>query len=155
MTTTAPDRLRATGLRVTRPRTAVLAVLDQAQARHEHLAVADVAGRARAVLGTVSTQAVYDCLEALADAGLARRLRPAGHPARYESRVGDNPPPLVCRACGATVDVDCAIGAAPCLTPSSTNGFVVEEAEVVFWGLCPECLIPSGAVSPAVSSNPH
>jgi Fur family ferric uptake transcriptional regulator len=107
------------------------------------------------VLGTVSTQAVYDCLEALAGAGLARRIEPAGHPARYESRVGDNHHHLVCRSCGATVDVDCAVGAAPCLTPSSSHGFLVEEAEVVFWGRCPECLTTPGTVSPASSSNPH
>jgi len=155
MTTTAPERLRAAGLRVTRPRTAMLSVLDDAQSRHEHLAVADVAERARAVLGTVSTQAVYDCLEALAGAGLARRIEPAGHPARYESRVGDNHHHLVCRTCGATVDVDCAVGAAPCLTPSSDSGFVVEEAEVVFWGRCPECSSTPDTVTPAISSNPH
>ena len=152
MTTPAPERLRAAGLRVTRPRTAMLSVLDAAQARHAHLAVADVAERARAVLGTVSTQAVYDCLEALAGAGLARRIEPAGHPARYESRVGDNHHHLVCRGCGATVDVDCAVGAAPCLTPSSSHGFALEEAEVVFWGQCPECLTP-GAASPTLQQQ--
>ncbi|WP_270886108.1 Fur family transcriptional regulator [Pedococcus sp. 5OH_020] len=133
------DRLRSAGLRVTRPRLTTLEVLDEAQARQEHLPVADVAGRVRGLLGSVSTQAVYDCLEALAGAGLVRRIEPAGHPARYESRVGDNHHHLVCRDCGATVDVDCAVGHAPCLSPTSAEGFLVDEAEVVYWGRCPGC----------------
>ncbi|WP_432512053.1 Fur family transcriptional regulator [Kineococcus sp. SYSU DK001] len=140
---TSAERLRAKGLRATQPRVVVLDVLDAARADHEHLPVARVAERARAALPTVSTQAVYDCLDALTGAGLARRIEPAGHPARYEARVGDNHHHLVCRDCGATVDVDCTSGHAPCLSPSDTAGFAVEEAEVVFWGRCPECRTPS------------
>jgi Fur family transcriptional regulator, stress-responsive regulator len=144
---TGAERLRASGLRATRPRLAVLEVLQDARAAQEHLAVAEVVTRARRRLGALSTQAAYDCLEALAEAGLARRIEPAGHPSRYEARVGDNHHHLVCRACGHTVDVDCAVGATPCLTPSTTAGFVVDEAEVVFWGTCPACA--AGAAVPA------
>jgi Fur family transcriptional regulator, stress-responsive regulator len=134
------ERLRAAGLRVTRPRLAVLAVLDEARDRADHLAVTKIVAATRARLGDVSTQAVYDCLEALSRAGLARRVETAGSPARYESRVGDNHHHLVCRGCGHTVDVDCAVGPTPCLQPSVTPaGFTVDEAEVVFWGLCPDC----------------
>jgi Fur family ferric uptake transcriptional regulator len=93
----------------------------------------------RAAAGTVSTQAVYDCLAAMTRAGLLRRIEPAGSPARYETRVGDNHHHVVCRACGATQDIDCAVGAAPCLQPEDAGGFVVDEAEVTYWGLCPAC----------------
>ena len=147
------ERLRASGLRVTRPRLAVLEVLQDARAGHEHLPVAEVVSRARERLATLSTQAAYDCLEALAAAGLARRIEPAGHPSRYEARVGDNHHHLVCRACGHTVDVDCVVGSPACLTPSTTAGFVVDEAEVVFWGLCPACA-PSAAV-PTARATPR
>lgn len=143
--------LRAAGLRVTRPRAAVLEVLDQALHRHEHLSAATVAERARARIGHLSTQAAYDCLDALTAAGLARRIEPAGHPVRYEARVGDNHHHLVCRRCGSTADVDCTVGAAPCLTPSDTLGFRVDEAEVIFWGLCPSC---SGGTGAAPSRPP-
>jgi Fur family transcriptional regulator, stress-responsive regulator len=139
MTTSAASRLRDHGLRVTRPRTTVLEVLDDATTGQQHLTAAEVAGRSRQRLGTVSLQGVYDCLEVLVDAGLARRIEPAGHAARYEGRVGDNHHHLVCRGCGRTVDVDCAVGAAPCLTASDTAGFAIDEAEVVFWGRCPDC----------------
>ncbi|WP_432486865.1 Fur family transcriptional regulator [Kineococcus sp. SYSU DK018] len=135
----AEDRLRDRGLRATRPRTVVLQVLDAAAAGAEHLAVAQVVDRARTALPAVSTQAVYDCLDALTRAGLARRIEPAGHPTRYEARVGDNHHHLVCRECGRTVDVDCTVGPSPCLAPSDTAGFAVDEAEVVFWGRCPDC----------------
>lgn len=118
---------------------AVLEVLDEAQTGHDHLTVAVVADRARARLGTVSTQAVYDCLGALTTAGLVRRIEPAGHPALFETRVDDNHHHLVCRGCGLTTDVDCVAGAAPCLEPSRRDGFLVDEAEVIFWGLCPDC----------------
>ena len=132
-------RLRAGGLRVTRPRLAVLAVLEDARATHRHLPVTSIAEQARQRAGALSTQAVYDCLEALARAGLVRRIEPAGSPARYEARVGDNHHHLVCRRCGETADVDCVVGAAPCLTPDTAAGFVVDEAEVIFWGLCGSC----------------
>jgi Fur family transcriptional regulator, stress-responsive regulator len=127
--------LRAAGLRVTAPRRAVLDWLTG----HPHATVEAIGAGVRAELGAVSTQAVYDVLAACAGAGLVRRVEPAGHPARYERRVGDNHHHLVCRVCGVTVDVECAVGAAPCLDPSDARGFAVDEAEVVFWGRCPAC----------------
>ncbi|MFC7247060.1 Fur family transcriptional regulator [Catellatospora aurea] len=127
--------LRARGLRVTRPRLAVLDILGQGG----HLEVEEITRQARQRLDSVSTQAVYDVLGALARAGLARRIEPAGSPARYEARSGDNHHHIVCRGCGAIADVDCAVGAAPCLDPSQTHGFALDEAEVTYWGLCPSC----------------
>ncbi|MBD7919471.1 transcriptional repressor [Cellulomonas sp. Sa3CUA2] len=132
---TDTDLLRQHGLRVTAPRLAVLDALEG----HAHLDADAVLQRVRTAVPTVSVQAVYDVLHALSDAGLLRRIEPAGHPARYERRTGDNHHHVVCRACGAVDDVDCAVGHAPCLTPSSTSGFAVETAEVTFWGLCPTC----------------
>jgi Fur family ferric uptake transcriptional regulator len=127
--------LRDHGLRVTRPRIAVLEVL----AEGGHFEVDEIANRVRSRLETVSMQAVYDVLGALARVGLARRIEPAGSPALYERRVGDNHHHVVCRGCGAIGDVDCSVGEAPCLEPSNTHGFVIDEAEVTFWGLCPAC----------------
>ncbi|MBN6035179.1 Fur family transcriptional regulator [Amycolatopsis sp. 195334CR] len=127
--------LRAAGLRVTAPRVAVLEWL----AEHPHTTADQVAAGVRERLGSVSTQAVYDVLGACAGAALVRRIEPAGHPARFETRTGDNHHHLVCRTCGRTEDVDCVHGEAPCLEPSATAGFRVDEAEVVFWGLCPDC----------------
>jgi Fur family transcriptional regulator, stress-responsive regulator len=141
-------RLRQAGLRVTKPRLAVLDVLSRAGAAHRHLSAADVAQQARRQLESLSTQAVYDCLDALTAAGLLRRIEPAGSPARYESRVADNHHHLVCRSCGVVTDVDCIVGSAPCLEPSDSFGFVVDEAEVVFWGLCPEC--SANSLTPSV-----
>ena len=132
---TGEDLLREHGLRVTRPRLAVLEVLTEGG----HLEVEDIANKARTRLDSVSTQAVYDVLGALSRAGLARRIEPAGSPARYESRVGDNHHHIVCRGCGAIADVDCAVGERPCLSPGDAQGFVLDEAEVTFWGLCPDC----------------
>lgn len=132
---TDTDLLRQHGLRVTAPRLAVLDALEG----DAHLDADEVLQRVRVGLPTVSVQAVYDVLHALSDAGLLRRIEPAGHPARYERRVGDNHHHVVCRGCGAVDDVDCAVGHAPCLVPSSTSGFAVEAAEVTFWGLCPTC----------------
>jgi len=133
---TLRESLRHAGLRVTAPRLAVLtAVLGKGQHRDAE-AIADAA---RTQLGALSTQAVYDNLHILEGAGLVRRIQPSGHPARYEARVGDNHHHIVCRRCGVTADVDCTVGAAPCLEPSGDHGFVVEEAEVIFWGLCPQC----------------
>lgn len=129
------DQLRATGLRVTGPRLAVLAVLDDGG----HHDVDEITDRVRKRLGSVSTQAVYDVLSALTLAGLARRIAPAGSRALFEARVGDNHHHVVCRGCGATADVDCAVGEPPCLDPSQTHGFVLDEAEVTFWGRCPRC----------------
>jgi Fur family ferric uptake transcriptional regulator len=133
------QRLRQVGLRVTRPRVAVLGVLEDARSDAEHLLVNDIVVRTRARAGDVSVQTVYDCLEAFSRTGVVRRVETAGSPARYESRVGDNHHHLVCRDCGAIVDVDCVVGEAACLRPSSDHGFVVDEAEVTFWGLCPSC----------------
>ncbi|WP_432985359.1 Fur family transcriptional regulator [Dactylosporangium sp. CA-233914] len=130
------DLLRARGLRVTRPRLAVLEVLENSRG---HLDVEQIAAQVRQRLDTVSTQAVYDVLSALSRAGLARRIEPAGSPARYEARVGDNHHHVVCRGCGEIADVDCAVGDTPCLAPSQAHGFVLDEAEVTFWGLCPAC----------------
>lgn len=127
--------LRSRGLRLTKPRLAVLAVL----AGGGHLEVDEIARRVRERIDSVSTQAVYDVLGALCRAGLARRIEPAGSPARYEARVGDNHHHVVCRGCGAVADIDCAVGYAPCLDPSTAHGFEVDEAEVTFWGLCPTC----------------
>ena len=127
--------LRDAGLRVTGPRLAVLGALRE----HPHATVDAIAAAARARSGSVSTQTVYDALRALAAAGLARRIEPAGSPARFEARVGDNHHHLVCRVCGAVADVDCAVGHTPCLIPGDAAGFVVDEADVTFWGLCPAC----------------
>lgn len=135
-THTLRHSLHRAGLRVTAPRLAVLtAVLGEGQ----HRDVEAIADAARKQLGALSTQAVYDNLRILETAGLVRRIQPSGHPARYEARVGDNHHHIVCRRCGATADVDCIVGAAPCLEPSADHGFVVEEAEIIFWGLCPQC----------------
>lgn len=127
--------LRGASLRVTRPRVAVLAAVYE----HPHADTAAIIGSVRAELGEVSNQAVYDVLRALTDAGLVRRIHPPGSVARYESRVGDNHHHLVCRSCGAITDVDCVVGGAPCLTPADDHGYVILEAEVIHWGLCPAC----------------
>lgn len=129
------DLLRSKGLRVTRPRLAVLEVLSGGG----HLDVEEITDRVRGRIDSVSTQAVYDVLGALARAGLARRIEPAGGPARFEARAGDNHHHVVCRGCGEVADVDCVLGQAPCLDPDATHGFEIDEAEVTFWGLCPDC----------------
>ncbi|WP_232806709.1 Fur family transcriptional regulator [Geodermatophilus chilensis] len=136
--------LRAVGLRVTRPR---LAVLDAVHA-NPHVDTEALIGAARARLGAVSHQAVYDVLQVLTDRGLVRRIQPQGSVARYEARVGDNHHHLVCRSCGAISDVDCATGEPPCLSPAGGEGFVVDEAEVIYWGRCRSC-----AAGRATSSN--
>jgi Fur family transcriptional regulator, stress-responsive regulator len=128
-------QLRQSGLRVTRPRVAVLTVLGD----HPHTDTDTIIRRVREVAGDVSHQAVYDVLRALTDAGLVRRLQPAGSVARYELRVGDNHHHVVCRSCGAIADVDCAVGHAPCLGASDDHGFAIDEAEVIYWGTCPDC----------------
>ncbi|MEU4215774.1 Fur family transcriptional regulator [Actinoplanes sp. NPDC026623] len=128
-------RLRAASLRVTEPRLAVLAALRD----HPHVDTDTVLALVRADHPAVSRQAVYDVLRALTDARLVRRIRPAGTTARYESRVADNHHHAVCRRCGAITDVDCIAGTSPCLTASDDHGFAVDEAEVVYWGTCPDC----------------
>jgi Fur family transcriptional regulator, stress-responsive regulator len=127
--------LREVALRVTRPRVAVL----EAVHAHPHADTDAIIRAAREDLPDVSHQAVYDVLRALTDAGLVRRIQPAGSVARYEARIGDNHHHVVCRSCGAIEDVDCAVGHAPCLTASDDHDFVIDEAEVVYWGLCPSC----------------
>jgi Fur family ferric uptake transcriptional regulator len=127
--------LRESRLRVTRQRVAVLEVLSE----HPHADTDSVIRRVREAAGDISHQAVYDVLRALTDAGLLRRIQPAGSVARYEVRVGDNHQNVVCRSCGAIADVDCAVGHAPCLTASDDHGFAIEQAEVTYWGTCPDC----------------
>jgi Fur family ferric uptake transcriptional regulator len=141
METNWTHRLRDAGLRVTRPRLSVLTVL----ADHPHADADAIVTGARAHHPSLSPQTVYGVLDALVSAGLARRIEPAGAPALFELRVGDNHHHLVCRSCGAVADVDCAVGAAPCLSPSDAAGFVVDEAEVVFWGLCRDCRTTAAA----------
>ena len=129
------DQLRAASLRVTQPRLAVLTALRD----HPHVDTDTVIALVRADHPTVSHQTVYDVLRALTEAGLVRRIQPAGATARYESRVSDNHHHVVCRSCGAIADVDCAVGQAPCLAASEDHGFVIDEAEIVYWGTCPDC----------------
>jgi Fur family transcriptional regulator, stress-responsive regulator len=132
-------QLRTADLRVTRPRVAVL----EAVHSHPHADTETILSAVRSGLPDVSRQAVYDVLNALTAVGLVRRIQPLGMVARYESRVGDNHHHVVCRSCGVIADVDCAVGDAPCLTPSdednALDGFVLDEAEVIYWGLCPDC----------------
>src|SRR3954469_7888602 len=128
--------LRGVSLRITRPRVAGLAAVHE----HPHTDTHAIIDRVRGELGGVSQQAVYDVLQALTDPRLLRRIQPPGSVARYESRVGDNHHHVVCRSCGAIEDVDCAVGTAPCLTPFDDHGFVIDEAEVIYRGVCPDCL---------------
>ncbi|MFD6160572.1 Fur family transcriptional regulator [Nocardia sp. NPDC060256] len=137
--------LRGAALRVTAPRLAVLTAVHA----HPHADTDTILGHVRQTLGAVSHQAVYDVLRALTAAKLLRRIQPMGTVARYETRVGDNHHHLVCRSCGVIVDVECAVGEAPCLTAADDNGFVLDEAEVIYWGLCPAC-----AALPASLPNP-
>lgn len=130
------DLLRQHGVQVTAQRLAVL----RAVSGRPHGTADDIAETVRAEIGTISRQAVYDALGVLADKGLVRRIQPAGSPARYEDRVADNHHHLICRACGQMVDVDCAVGDTPCLTAADDSGYEIDEAEVIYWGRCPECL---------------
>ena len=132
--------LRGAALRVTRPRVAVLSAVHD----HPHADTDSIIRAVRGDLGEVSHQAVYDVLRALTAAGLLRRIQPSGSVARYESRVGDNHHHVVCRSCGAIADVDCAVHSAPCLAASNDHGFTIDEAEVTYWALCPDC---AGATS--------
>ncbi|MEU9167563.1 Fur family transcriptional regulator [Streptomyces sp. NPDC048420] len=127
--------LRGAGLRVTAARVALLETVRAG----DHLAADAIATGVRDRLGHISLQAVYEALHSLNAAGLVRRIEPPGSPARFEGRVGDNHHHLVCRSCGAVVDVDCAVGHAPCLTAADDRGFSIDEAEVIYWGLCPDC----------------
>jgi Fe2+ or Zn2+ uptake regulation protein len=133
--------LRGASLRVTRPRVAVLSAVYE----HPHADTHSIIGVVRDDLGEVSHQTVYDVLSALTGAGLVRRIHPPGSVARYESRVADNHHHLVCRSCGAIADVDCAVGSAPCLTAADQHGYTIDEAEVIYRGLCPACSTAAGA----------
>jgi Fur family ferric uptake transcriptional regulator len=137
--------LREVGLRVTGPRQAVLATVQA----HPHADTDSIIDAVRAEFGDVSHQAVYDVLRVLTAVGLVRRIQPAGSVARYESRVADNHHHVVCRSCGAIADVDCAVGHVPCLTAAEDHGFEIDEAEVVYWGRCPDCR----AEAPALRSH--
>ncbi|MDY6997519.1 MAG: Fur family transcriptional regulator [Actinomycetota bacterium] len=148
------DLLRHADLRVTRPRVAVL----EAVGGHPHADTDTIYGVVRQALPDVSRQAVYDVLAALTTVGLVRKIQPSGSVARYESRVGDNHHHMVCRSCGVIADVDCAVGEAPCLTPAEDNagltGFVVDEAEVIYWGVCPDCAGTQVSSTPSSGSQP-
>lgn len=144
-TVTAEADLRAAALRVTKQRVAVLSAIR----RDPHSDADHIIAAVRARLGGVSTQAVYDVLHALCAAGLIRCVEPAGSAARYDPRVGDNHHHLVCRSCGVMTDVDCATGHAPCLKPAALHGFSVDEAEVTYWGLCPDCQKDRPAITAA------
>jgi len=133
--------LRGASLRVTRPRAAVLTAVYE----HPHADTDSIIGAVREDLADVSKQAVYDVLNALTATGLIRRIAPAGSVARYESRVGDNHHHAVCRSCGAIADVDCAVGDVPCLTAADGHGFAIDEAEVIYWGHCPNCSTTSNS----------
>ena len=138
---TRSELLREHGLRVTAQRLAVFQAVWDAP----HASADVVVEAVRGEIGWISVQAVYDALAALTEKGLLRRIQPAGSPARYEGRVGDNHHHLICRVCGRMVDVDCAVGRAPCLTVVENSGFEIDEAEVVYWGRCPECVVGSAA----------
>jgi Fur family ferric uptake transcriptional regulator len=139
--------LRDHGLHVTAQRVGVLSAVS----RVSHQTAEDIEQAVRADIGAISRQSVYDNLGTLADRGLLRRIQPAGSPARYEIRVGDNHHHLICRTCGRTVDVDCALGEAPCLTPNDDAGFEIDEAEVIYWGQCPDCA--AAAATTAMNRN--
>lgn len=146
-TPTAAEELRGAGLRVTAARVALLATVRAG----DHFGVEAIAAGVRDRVGQVSLQAVYQALHALTAAGLVRRIEPPGSPARFEGRVGDNHHHVVCRSCGDVADVDCAVGAAPCLTASDDHGFSIDEAEVMYWGVCPDCSIAPGSSSPIIT----
>jgi Fur family transcriptional regulator, stress-responsive regulator len=141
---TTAEELHGVGLRVTAARVALLETLRAG----DHLGVEAIASGVRDRIGHISVQAVYDALHALTAAGLVRRIEPAGGPVWFEGRVGDNHHHVVCRSCGFVADVDCAVGEAPCLTASDDHGFAIDEAEVVYWGLCPGCSLARATCTP-------
>jgi Fur family transcriptional regulator, stress-responsive regulator len=145
-TPTTAEELREAGLRVTAARVALL----EAVRDGDHLGVEALALGVRDRVGHVSLQAVYGALHALTAAGLIRRIEPAGSPVRFEGRIGDNHHHIVCRSCGVVADVDCAVGEAPCLTASDDHGFSIDEAEVIYWGLCPDCSTASSSWVPTI-----
>jgi Fur family ferric uptake transcriptional regulator len=139
--------LRGHGMQVTAQRLAVL----RAVSGQPHNTADDIGNIVRAEIGAISRQAVYDTLAALTEKGLLRRIQPAGSPARYEDRVGDNHHHLICRSCNRMVDVDCAVGNTPCLTAADDSGYEIDEAEVIYWGRCPDCLAAEQPTSRATS----
>ena len=139
--------LRQHGVQVTAQRLAIL----RAVSSRSHATADELTEVVRAVLGSISRQAVYDTLGVFVDKGLVRRIQPAGSAARFEARVGDNHHHLICRSCGTTIDIDCAVGAVPCLTADDDHGFEIDEAEVIYWGLCSSCR----TVSASDTSSPH
>jgi Fur family transcriptional regulator, stress-responsive regulator len=143
--------LRGHGLHVTAQRLAVL----RAVSRVSHQTAEDIDQIVRVELGAISRQSVYDNLGTLAGRGLLRRIQPGGSPARYEVRVGDNHHHLICRTCGRTVDVDCAVGEVPCLTPNDDAGFEIDEAEVIYWGRCPDCVAAPVRQTTINAKQPH
>ena len=148
MTADPAELLRQRGIQVTAQRLAVL----RAVAAQPHITADAVADAVRAEIGAISIQSVYDALSVLAAERLLRRIQPAGSPARFEARVGDNHHHLICRVCGGMVDVDCAVGSAPCLAAADNRGFEIDEAEVVYWGRCPDCL--AGPTASSTSEPP-
>lgn len=140
MPRSSAELLRRHGVQVTAQRLAVL----RAVSARPHGTAEEVAETARSEIGAISRQTVYDALGVLVDYGIVRRIQPAGSPARYEARVGDNHHHLICRTCDRVVDVDCAVGAVPCLTPADDAGYVIDETEVIYWGYCPDCRGASG-----------
>ena len=139
----AEQQLRRHGVQVTAQRLATLRALSA----QSHATADELAESVRLAIGSISRQAVYDTLAVFVDKGLVRRIQPTGSAARYEDRVGDNHHHLICRTCGTTVDIDCAVGEVPCLTAADDHGFVIDEAEVVYWGFCPSCLVPADATT--------
>ena len=149
----APDEveqlLRTHGVQVTAQRLAIMRALSM----RPHATADDLADEVRAVIGTISRQAVYDTLGVLVDKNLIRRIQPAGSAARFEDRVGDNHHHLICRSCGTMFDIDCAVGSVPCLTADDDHGFEIDEAEVVYWGRCPTCRNAPGTTSSPTTSS--
>jgi len=150
MATDLAELLGSHGVQATAQRLAVL----RAVAESPHITADAVAEAVRAQIGTISRQGVYDALGILGDVGLIRRIQPTGSPTRYETRVGDNHHHLICRSCGALVDVDCAVGATPCLTASDNMGYDIDEAEVAYWGRCPKCLAAAVSNTQELNSSP-
>jgi Fur family ferric uptake transcriptional regulator len=142
--------LREHGLQVTAQRLAVM----RAVSAQPHVSADAVVEMARAEIGAISRQAVYDALGVLVDKGLLRRIQPVGSPARFEDRVGDNHHHLICRSCGSVVDIDCAVGAMPCLSAVDDMGYEIDEAEVVYWGRCPECRAPTTSIESSAHPEP-
>jgi Fur family transcriptional regulator, stress-responsive regulator len=143
------QQLRLHGVQVTAQRLAIM----RAVSSRPHATADELAEDVRAVIGSISRQAVYDSLGVLVDKNLVRRIQPAGSPARFENRVGDNHHHLICRACGITLDIDCAVGEVPCLTANDNHGFAIDEAEVIYWGICPSCRPPAATTAKKSRTN--